>query len=173
MKNLILSIAILLVGTVNAQSFKDHKDLLANTSGSSTEVSSMLNEKGFSSVDSSTVISMNYLNINEPASVYMNGTTREVVKVSENNVEYIFDGYKKVVMKDTKRSFNEENLLYAMTKKIEGGFNDLTLSRTWWIGEEDTSNGYGAFMTKKFGKTYIRRVVDVNDDKLNCLIVYK
>ena len=173
MKNLILIIAILFTGTINAQSFKDHKDLLASTSGSSAEIDSLLIVKGFINKGGDDLIVMNYLNINDPAVVYVNDTTSEIVKVSKNNVEYIFDGYKKVTIKDNKRIHSEENVLYMMTKKIEGRFTDLTLSKTWWIGYEDTANGYGAFMTKKFGNIYVTRVVDVEDDKLNCLIIYK
>ena len=119
MKNLILIIAILFTGTINAQSFKDHKDLL-----SSVGVDSSLSSKGFINSGTSEAISMSYLDINEKATTYVNDSTGEIVKISKNNVEYLYDG-DKLVKVDSRRFELTQNLLYVMTKKIEGGWTDI------------------------------------------------
>lgn len=170
---LILLLSNLPCNSLLGQSFNNHKELLTYTFGDTSKVSSKLESKGFVFVGKSDSISVKYLDINEPAQTYINHCTNEIVKISASNTEYIFDGDKHVTVKDKDRIHSNENLLYAMTKKLEGGFGDLILSRTWWIGEEDTYNGYGAYLTRKFRRTYFRRVVDVGDDALESIVLYR
>ena len=171
MKNLILTIAILVTGVINAQSFQHHRDLLANTKGDSVRVDSNLTNKGFIKTGTKDSIIMSYLGINEEAVVYKNDSTDEIVIVTENYVKYAFEGGKYLRVKSYRWDINEENLSYAMTKKIEGGWYDNPLARKRWLDGDRTDDGLSVVLIRKLGKTYVTGSMDVPKGWLEYLLL--
>lgn len=84
MKNLILTIAILVTGVINAQSFEKVIDLMYLD----PELLSLL---GFEEQIEKDSVYFKTWEFNQVADLWINPTTGEIIKMSKNSVEYVYD----------------------------------------------------------------------------------
>jgi len=84
MKNLILTIAILVTGVINAQSFEKVVELMCLD----TELLTFL---GFEKQIEKDSVYFKTWEFNQVADLWINPATKEVIKISENSVEYVYD----------------------------------------------------------------------------------
>ena len=83
MKNLILTIAILVTGVINAQSFEKVIDLMYLD----PELLSLL---GFEEQIEKDSVYFKTWEFNQVADLWINPTTGEIIKMSKNSVEYAY-----------------------------------------------------------------------------------
>jgi len=84
MKNLILTIAILVTGVINAQSFEKVIDLMWVDSIE-------LTLSGFEKQTKKDSVYFKTWKFNQVADLWINPTTGEIIKISKNSTEYIYD----------------------------------------------------------------------------------
>jgi hypothetical protein len=84
MKNLILTIAILVTGVINAQSFEKVIDLMYLD----PELLSLL---GFEEQTKKDSVYFKTWELNQVADLWINPTTGEIIKMSENATEYVYE----------------------------------------------------------------------------------
>jgi hypothetical protein len=84
MKNLILTIAILVTGVINAQSFKKAIDLMWVDSIE-------LTLSGFEKQTKKDSVYFKTWEFNQVSDLWINPTTKEVIKIAKNATEYVYD----------------------------------------------------------------------------------
>lgn len=84
MKNLILTIAILVTGVINAQSFERVKVLMCLDP-------ELLTLFGFEEQIEKDSVYFKTWEFNQVADLWINPTTGEIIKMSKNSIEYIYD----------------------------------------------------------------------------------
>lgn len=148
MKNLILIIAILFTGTVDAQSFTTAKEIKEVT----PEKLSLL---GFEKTPSSDSISFKYWGFSEMADVWLNNSTGERIKKSPTAIEYI---YNDSILIQKKRM--QQNISYSLSSSIGDGWNTSPLTKVFTLNKDELTFSAGGEIYKRFGNFYLLRWAD-------------
>tara|TARA_R100001463_G_scaffold136112_2_gene200709 strand:+ start:2166 stop:2663 length:498 start_codon:yes stop_codon:yes gene_type:complete len=164
MKNLILTIAILVTGVINAQSFQKVKELRWANSESLTDL-------GFDKQAKKDSVYFKLWNFNENADLWINSSTREIVKISESAIEYIYDN-STLINKRTWPVIFSENISSSLIRSLRNGFSVSLFLRDGYIDEEDMDIAITAGLYKKFKKQYLWRVLKTNDLSNNSFVVF-
>jgi hypothetical protein len=164
MKNLILTIAILVTGVINAQSFQKVKELRWANSESLTDL-------GFKKQTKKDSIYFKLWDFNQPSDVWVNPNTSETVKISENATEYIYDN-SVMIRKRTWPVIFRENISSSLLRSLRNGFSVSLFLRYGYIEEDDMDIAVTAGLYNKFRKQYLWRVLKTDDLCDNSFVVF-
>ncbi len=163
MRNLILTIVILVTGIINAQSFEKVKEL-------KWVGDRQLIHLGFEKQVEKDSIYFKLWNFNEAADAWINPTTKEVVKTSRYATEYIHND-SVMIQKRTWPSIYSVNISYALLHSA--GYEISPFFK--WIGslkEEDMEVSTAASIYKNFKTFYLLRVLKTDDLCNNSFVVF-
>tara|TARA_R110001592_G_scaffold118031_2_gene320323 strand:+ start:4664 stop:5161 length:498 start_codon:yes stop_codon:yes gene_type:complete len=164
MKNLILTIAILVTGVINAQSFQKVKELRWANSESLTDL-------GFNKQAKKDSVYFKVLDFNQEANVWVNLNTKEVVKISKNATEYIYSD--SVMIHARKWPVNTYvNITASLLRSIGHGFEISLFVRSQYVEEDEMDLAISARAYKKFRKYFLMRKLKVNDLCDNSFVVF-
>tara|TARA_R110001599_G_scaffold348150_1_gene575108 strand:- start:377 stop:874 length:498 start_codon:yes stop_codon:yes gene_type:complete len=164
MKNLILTIAILVTGVINAQSFEKVIDLMWVDSIE-------LTLSGFEKQTKKDSVYFKVLAFNQDADVWINPTTKEVVKISKNATEYIYSD--SVMIHKRKWPVNTYvNITASLLRSIGYGFEVSLFVRSQYVEEEEMDLALSARAYKKFKKYFLMRKLKTDDLCNNSFVVF-
>ena len=162
MKNLILTIAILVTGVINAQSFERVKVLMCLD----PELLSLL---GFEEQTKKDSVYFKTWEFNQVADLWINPTTGEIIKMSENSIEYIYDN--SVMIHTQKWPVNTYNNISWCLVGSLGIFQQYR-----YVAKEDMELSEAAGILKTFRKTCLWRTLKAkNEDnsvKISFVVFY-
>jgi len=159
MKNLILTIAILVTGVINAQSFKKAIDLMWVDSIE-------LTISGFEKQTKKDSVYFKTWDFNQVADLWINPTTKEVIKISENSVEYVYDN--SVMIHTQKWPVNTYRNISCCLVNSLGIFQQYR-----YVAEEDMELSEAAGILKTLRKTCLWRTLksEKKDDSVKISFV--
>lgn len=160
MKNLAVALAILVTGVINAQSFTSVKELKKLTPN-------QLSFLGFEKISKSDSIYFKFWEHNEVASKWINLQTSEIVKISQNTVEYIYNGKVEI---EKKRSI--QNISYSLLSSIGYGYTKRAFSKPLSVSKEELEISETANIYKRFKSLYVHRALDLENLSAISFIVY-
>ena len=159
MKNLILTIAILVTGVINAQSFERVKVLMCLDS-------ELLTLLGFEEQIEKDSVYFKTWEFNQVSDLWINPTTGEIIKISKNATEYVYDN--SVMIHTQKWPVNTyKNISWCLVNSL-GIFQQYR-----YVAKEDMELSEVAGILKTFRKTYLWRTLkpEKEDDSVKISFV--
>ena len=151
MKNLILTIAILVTGVINAQSFEKVIDLMWVDSIE-------LTLSGFEKQTKKDSVYFKTWKFNQVADLWINPTTGEIIKISKNSTEYIYDN--SVMIHTQKWPVNTyDNISWCLVNSL-GIFQQYR-----YVAKEDMELSEAAGILKTFRKTCLWRTLKPKEEE--------
>lgn len=145
MKYLILTIAILVTGVINAQSFKKAIDLMWVDSIE-------LTLSGFEKQTKKDSVYFKTWEFNQVADLWINPTTGEIIKISKNSTEYVYDD--SVRIHTQKWPVNTYKNISCCLVNSLGIFKQYR-----YVAKEDMKLSEAAGILRTFRKTYLWRTL--------------